>query len=48
MEKSQKAEERNLAPTVTPRPGEQTTRVRLALEELEARLAPQSTTSILD
>jgi hypothetical protein len=48
MEKSQKSEERELAPTVTPRPREETTRIRLVLEELEARLAPQSSTSILD
>jgi hypothetical protein len=45
MEQSQKPEE---APTVMPKPQEETTRVRLAIEELEKRLAPQSTTSILD
>ncbi len=48
MEEVRKAQERELAPTVPSRPNEETTRIRLRLEELEKRLAPQSSTSILD
>jgi hypothetical protein len=45
MEQSQKPDE---APTVMPKPNEETDRLRFSIEELETRLAPQSTTSILD
>jgi hypothetical protein len=43
LKQTQKPEE---APAVMPK--EETQRVRLAIEELEKRLAPQSSTSILD
>ena len=35
-------------PAVKPSPKEETTRVRLAVEELEKRLAPQSTMAVVN
>jgi hypothetical protein len=45
VKQSQKPEE---APAVMPRPKEENTRVRLAIEELETRLAPQSTMAVVN
>jgi hypothetical protein len=48
MKQTQKPVERELTPTEAPRPKEETPRLTLRIEELETRLAPQSTVAILD
>lgn len=48
METRQQTEERPPAPTAAPKPAAETPRRLLHIEELEPRLAPQSTTTILD
>jgi hypothetical protein len=48
MKKTLKSQERELTLTAAPRPKEENPGLKLRIEELEPRLAPQSTTSILD
>ncbi len=48
MKKSPKSEERELTRSVASRPKEEAPRLVLRIEELEARLAPQSTAAVLD
>jgi len=47
MKRSEKPVERDLTPTAVP-PREEASGIKLRIEELEPRQAPQSTTSILD
>jgi hypothetical protein len=48
MKRSRKPEERELISTAAPKPQEETSGLTLRIEELEPRLAPQSTGAILD
>jgi hypothetical protein len=48
MNRNQKPREKELTPTAPRRPDEDTPRMRLRIEELEIRLAPQSTSPILE
>jgi hypothetical protein len=48
MKRSLKSESQESAPTAAAKPREEPPRLILRIEELEPRLAPQSSTSILD
>ena len=48
MKKNEKPREETLTATAATTPGEEMPRKSLRIEELEACLAPQSTTTILD
>jgi hypothetical protein len=48
MKRTRKSPEQELTSTAAPAPKEEAPRLILRIEELEPRLAPQSTTSILD
>jgi hypothetical protein len=48
MKRTRKSGERDLTPVTAPKPQGDTPSLKLRIEELEPRLTPQSTTSILD
>jgi hypothetical protein len=48
MKRTQKPSEQDLAPALRTQPREEAIRLKLEIEELEPRLAPQSTAAILE
>jgi hypothetical protein len=48
MKRTHKSAERELTTTAAIKPTEETSSIKLRIEELEPRLAPQSTVAILD